>query len=78
MSLVKGKADFDGEDAESWQRAYHNSQAQLARTKGELARSQERLEQQNKEIKQLKHQFYSIRESILKEIYDLKDLVVDK
>ena len=78
LNLNKSKTEFDTEDTESWQRAYNNSQAQLARTKGELARSQEQLELQNKEIKQLKHQFYSIRESILKEIYDLKDLVVDK
>ena len=78
LNLNKSKTEFDAEDTESWQRAYNNSQAQLARTKGELARSQEQLELQNKEIKQLKHQFYSIRESILKEIYDLKDLVVDK
>ncbi|MAD60648.1 MAG: hypothetical protein CMH49_03905 [Myxococcales bacterium] len=78
LNSSKSKTEFDAEDTESWQRAYNNSQAQLARTKGELARSQEQLELQNKEIKQLKHQFYSIRESILKEIYDLKDLVVDK
>lgn len=77
LNYTSSKEEHKGKGPESWQRAYQNSEAQLARTKGELARSQERLEQQNKEIKQLKHQFYSIREAILKEIYDLKDLVVD-
>ena len=64
-------------DQESWQRAYNHAQAQLARAKGELARTQETVSQQKKEIKQLQGQLLSIKESVLKEIYDLRDLVVD-
>ena len=64
-------------DQESWQRAYNHTQAQLARAKGELARTQETVSQQKKEIKQLQGQLLSIKESVLKEIYDLRDLVVD-
>jgi hypothetical protein len=68
----------DQSDQEAWQRAYHHSQAQLARAKGELARAEDNVDHQHKEIKHLKTQLLSVKESILKEIYDLRDLVVDK
>ena len=68
----------NAKDQESWQRAYHHSQAQLARAKGDLARTQDTNTKQRKEIKILQAQLLSIKESILKEIYDLRDLVVDK
>ena len=68
----------DPKDQESWQRAYHHSQAQLARAKGDLAKAQDINTKQKKEIKRLQAQLLSVRESILKEIYDLRDLVVDK
>ena len=70
--------NIDPKDQDSWQRAYHHSQAQLARAKGDLARAQDQSAKQKKEIKHLRAQLLSVRESILKEIYDLRDLVVDK
>ena len=61
-----------------WSHAYHHNQAQLARVRGELVRSQEVIAKQHHEIKQLQAQLLSMSEQVLKEIYELRDLVLDK
>ena len=76
ISISSSSSEF--KDQESWQRAYNHAQAQLARAKGELARAQDTVSQQKKEIKLLQSQLLGMKESVLKEIYDLRDLVVDK
>lgn len=63
---------------DDWQRAYHHAQAQLAKTKRELARAQDALNMQRQDNKRLERNLLTLREKILKEIYDLRDLVVDK
>lgn len=68
----------DEEANVDWSHAYHHNQAQLARVRGELVRSQEVIAKQHHEIKQLQAQLLSMREQVLKEIYDLRDLVLDK
>ena len=65
-------------EQDNWQRAYHHAQAQLARTKGELARAQSSLSEQRQTNKRLQLKLLELREKILKEIYDLRDSVVDK
>jgi len=80
-STSPASQDLSGTDPEEhvdWRHAYHHNQAQLARVRGELVRSQEVIAKQHHEIKQLQAQLLSMREQVLKEIYDLRDLVLDK
>ena len=80
-SSLATSADSLGQNAEDnvdWSHAYHHNQAQLARVRGELVRSQEVIAKQHHEIKQLQAQLLGVREQVLKEIYDLRDLVLDK
>ena len=80
QTLTEGGDALQSEDDENvdWQHAYRHNQAQLARVRGELVRSQEVIATQHREIKQLQVQLLSIREQVLKEMYDLRDLVLDK
>ena len=68
----------DHSEVQTWKRAFNEAQSKLTQTKAELARSQDHLRQQHAAIKQLQADFNALKELIRKEIYDLRDLVVDK
>lgn len=68
----------DHSEVQTWKRAFNEAQSKLTQTKAELARSQDHLRQQHAAIKQLQADFNSLKELIRKEIYDLRDLVIDK
>ena len=68
----------DHSEIQTWKRAFNQTQAELAQTKGELTRAKENLQQQHAAIKQIQADFNALKELIRKEIYDLRDLVIDK
>jgi peptidoglycan hydrolase CwlO-like protein len=61
-----------------WKSHFQNAQRDLRRAQEELERAQDKNQQQHAVIKQLQADFNALKEMIRKEIYDLRDLVVDK
>jgi hypothetical protein len=74
MSEVVG----DHSEVQTWKRAFNQTQAELTQTKSELVRARESLQNQHAAIKQIQADFNGLKELIRKEIYDLRDLIIDK
>jgi hypothetical protein len=74
MSLNVGVGD---DDAQVWKAHFQQAQLELRRAHEELERARETLQQQHAAIKQIQGEFNALKELIRKEIYDLRDLVVD-
>lgn len=66
------------EEVNRWKSHFQNAQRDLRRVQEELDRAREKNQQQHAVIKQLQADFNALKELIRKEIYDLRDLVVDK
>jgi len=66
------------EEVNRWKSHFQNAQRDLRRAQEELERAQDKNQQQHAVIKQLQADFNALKEMIRKEIYDLRDLVVDK
>jgi DNA-binding transcriptional MerR regulator len=67
----------DSSEVQTWKRAFNQTQTELNETKTELLRARENLQKQHVLIKHLQADFNAIKELIRKEVYDLRDLIVD-
>ena len=67
----------DSSEVQTWKRAFNQTQTELNETKTELARARENLQKQHALIKHLQADFNALKELIRKEVYDLRDLIVD-
>ena len=66
------------EEVNRWKSHFQNAQRDLRRAQEELSRARDKQQQQHAAIKQLQADFNALKELMRKEIYDLRDLVVDK
>jgi len=66
------------EEVNRWKSHFQNAQRDLRRAQDELSRARDKQQQQHAAIKQLQADFNALKELMRKEIYDLRDLVVDK
>lgn len=74
MSLNVGVGD---DDAQVWKAHFQQAQLELRRAHEEIERMRETMTQQHAAIKQIQGDFHALKELVRKEIYDLRDLVVD-
>lgn len=65
------------DEVNRWKSHFQNAQRELRQTQHELERARDKITQQHAAIKQLQGDFSALKELIRKEIYDLRDLVVD-
>lgn len=78
LSAAPGAPEASIEEVNRWKSHFQNAQRDLRRAQEELERAQDKSQQQHAVIKQLQADFNALKELIRKEIYDLRDLVVDK
>jgi hypothetical protein len=70
--------DEDTTDVAAWKKAFNSSQLELTQLRADLSKARETIHLQQTNLKQVANEFNALKELIRKEIYNLRDLVVDK